>query len=163
MKGLCNMGKIGIKKAGILLIAVMAVSLFAGCRRSRNGEMKKVVDLLTDTSIMDRYMESVEDYERVEYERVTFTAGIFDGIGPHDFRFRGIVYLTDDEAERLWNEYEWEEIPAPEFEFDKVDDSVIGEGPWYSSNDFIKDNYKTVNVYYAVFDGENLVFDINQI
>ena len=160
------MGEKGIKKIGVILTAVVAIGVFIGCTgrnlRDRN-EPKKVVTLLDNPSIMDRYMEGVEDYERVEYEQIAFDTGMFDGLGPHEYRFRGIVYLTEEEAARLWNEYDWEEIDAPEFEFDEVDDSTVGDGPWYRSNDFQKDNFKTVNVSFAVFDGEKIVFDIQQI
>ena len=160
------MGKNGIKLMGIILTAVAAIGFFVGCTRRNareRNEPKKVVTLLDNPSIMDRYMEGVEDYERVEYEQIAFDTGMFDGLGPHDYRFRGIVYLTEDEAARLWDEYDWKEIDAPEFEFDEVDDSTVGDGPWYRSNGFQKDNYKTVNVSFAVFDGEKIVFDIQQI
>ena len=159
------MDKIGIKKIGVILIAVASIGVFAGCagRNSRDrNEPQKVVTLLTNPSIMDRYMGGVKDYERVEYEQISFDTGMFDGLGPHDYRFRGIVYLTEDEASRLWDEYDWEETETPVFEFDEVDDSAVGDGPWYRSDGFLKDNYKTVNVKYAVFDGANIVFDIQQ-
>jgi hypothetical protein len=180
------MGKIGIKKIGALVLTVATLSSFAGCTFDRNGdgrtggrdtdrvedltgdrdgdrgEPSKQVKLYTDSWVMEQYITTITDYDKVEYEQVVFTYGLTDGLGPHESRYRGIVYLTADEAKRLKEEYEWTETDKPEFEFDEVDDSVLGEGPWYKSDAFCKDNFKTLSVYYAVFDGEHLVFDVHQ-
>jgi len=180
------MEKSGIKKMGAAVLTVAMISSFAGCsltgrsdgrsnerntdrvedrdddRGGDRNEPSKEVKLYNDSWVIEKYIDTVKDYDKVEYERVVFTYGITDGLGPHESRYRGIVYLTEEEAKRIMEEYEWTETDAPEFEFDEVDDSVIGEGPWYSSNDFNKDNFKTLNVFYAVFDGEHLVFDIKQ-
>ena len=177
------MGKIGIKKIGAALLAAATLASFAGCDRTggrtgdrstdratdrvddRTGdrnEAKEEITLYNDSWVIDKYIDTIKDYDKVEYERVVFTYGITDGLGPHESRYRGIVYLTEAEAKRLMDEYEWTETEAPEFEFDQVDDSVLGEGPWYESSGFKSDNFKTLNVFYAVFDGEHLVFDIKQ-
>ena len=180
------MGKIGIKKIGAAVLAAAVLTSFAGCSLgSRTGgrdsdraterstdrdadrggdrdQTTKEVTLYNDSWVMEQYIDTIKDYDKVEYEKIVLTYGITDGLGPHEARFRGIVYLTEDEAEKLMDEYEWTETDAPEFEFDEVDDSVLGEGPWYRSNAFEKANFKTLNVYYAVFDGEHLVFDIQQ-
>ena len=64
--------------------------------------------------------------------------------------------ITDSE------EYEWEETDAPEYEFEKIDTETLGEGPWYTCDQFIADNYPTVDLHYSVFDGERIVFDFTQ-
>ena len=180
------MGKIGIKKIGAVVLSVVTISSFAGCsltgrtdgrtggrdtdrvedltgdRDGDRGEPSKQVKLYTDSWVMEKYITTITDYDKVECEQVVFTYGLTDGLGPHESRYRGIVYLTEAEAKRLMDEYEWTETEAPEFEFDQVDDSVLGEGPWYESSGFKSDNFKTLNVFYAVFDGEHLVFDIKQ-
>ena len=48
-----------------------------------------------------------------------------------------------------------------EFDFDEVDASGLGDGPWYRSSVFEHDTFKFVNVNSAYFDGEVLVFDIH--
>ncbi len=145
------------------MAASMLMSLCSCTFDSRDsGETgKQVVTLLDDDSIMERYMNAVQDFDHVEYEEVYFDFG-GRSIGPTEYRFRGIVYLTEEEAARLWDAYEWEET-QPEFDFGKIDVSSIGEGPWYSCNQFNSDNYSIINPYYTVFDGEKLVFDIHQI
>ena len=147
-----------------VLIASMVLGVAAcdGLDRRTENTGTQVVDLLDNDSLMERYMEAVQDYDRVEYEQVYIDFGE-RSIGPTEYRFRGIVYLTEDEAERLWDAYEWEEKDDVEFEFVKLDISDIGEGPWYSCNQFNSNNYSTIVPYYTVFDGEKLVFDIHQI
>ena len=161
------MDKKAIRLISVLTAAVISVNAFSACSRSRTGsrsnEPVKEVTLLTDDSIMDRYMKAVEDYDKVEYEQVVWTTARGDGIGPHDYRFRGIVYLSDEEAQRLWDEYEWNEVTDPEFEFDKVNTSPIGDGPWYRCSQFEKDNNSiAMGQYILLFDGNNLVFDMIQ-
>lgn len=145
------------------MLAAACIFLSACGRNSRKSkEPEQVVTLYNNSWIMDKYMNALQDYDHVIYEQVYFDWGS-RSIGPTEYRFRGVVYLTDAEAERLWNAYEWEQTCVPEFEFEQVDMKSFGEGPWYLSKDFNSDNFKTVNVNYAVFDGERLVFDINQI
>ena len=159
-----------VKKAVILLVSAALLSSVSACTGSEraaserldpgNREPERHVDLLEDDSLMERYFNAVETFDRVEYEQIVFTSSI--DIGPHEYRFRGVVYLTPDEADRLWNAYEWEEVTDPGFEFDLVDISNAGEGPWYRCQQFEQDNYSMIVPYYTYFNGENLVFDIHQ-
>ena len=144
-----------------LLLALTSTCLFiSACGAKKQAEI--VSTLYNNTWVMDHYMDAVQDYDHVIYEQVYNDWG-GRSIGPTEYRFRGIVYLTDEEAERLLNDYEWEEADAPEYEFDQVNTGFIGDGPWYSSRDFNKDNYPAVNVNYSVFDGEKLIFDFCQL
>ncbi len=144
----------------VALALALALSI-GGCSFENHKEGTQVVIYLEDGSIMERYMNAVEEYDRVEYEEVYIDRGE-RSIGPTEYRFRGIVYLTEEEAERLWDTYEWEEAD-PAFEFEQVDIGSAGDGPWYSCEQFNKDNYSTIVPSYTVFDGKNLVFDIHQI
>ena len=158
MKGL---GKISLLCVAVLALSVSMLTACSGRTLGRN-EPEEVVTLFNDNVIAERYMEAVNEYDHVIYEQVYFDWG-GRSIGPTEYRFRGIIYLTDEEAERLWNEYDWEEKAAPEFEFGKIDKDSIGDGPWYSCNQFNSDNYSAIVPNYTVFDGEKLVFDIHQI
>ena len=146
-----------------ILVTVMALGMLfcTGCFEDRS-EPEEIVELYDNSWIMEHYMDSIRDYDHVVYEQVYFEWGT-RSIGPTEYRFRGIVYLTEEEADRLWDAYEWEETDAPAFEFDKIDAETAGEGPWYSCQQFEKDNYPAVLVSYAVFDGEKIVFDISQV
>ena len=148
----------------VLVLGLAASCLFmSACTRDRKAddEPEIVVELRNDTWIMEQYLGSVQDYDHVVYEQVYADWG-GRSIGPTESEFRGIIYLTEEEADRIRNAYEWEQTEAPKFEFGKVDSGSVGEGPWYSCEQFSKDNFKTVNVLYVVFDGEKIVFDIHQ-
>lgn len=144
----------------MLICMALSCLFLTACKKDRNNP-EQVVDLFNNSWIMENYMDAVQDYDHAIYEQVYFDWG-GRSIGPTEYRFRGIVYLTDEEAERLFEAYEWEQTAAPVFEFEKVDAGSVGEGPWYSCQQFDKDNYPSVMVNYSVFDGEKLVFDIKQ-
>ena len=174
-----------LKGIAVALILAASTSMISSCARSRDSrdrtgrdttdrdtadrdtadrgqrEAKTVINPVENDSIIERYFPEIKEYDDFDIEEVYADWGGFS-IGPTEYEYRGIIYLTDDEAERLMAAYEWEETDAPEFEFGEVDASSLGKGPWYSCKQFEKDYIKMVNVYYAVFDGEKLVFDIHQ-
>ncbi len=147
----------------ILGLSALCVLMSACGRNGRSADQpEEVVELFNDSWVMEKYMDAVQDYDHVINEQVYFDWG-GRSIGPTEYRFRGIVYLTVEEAERLLNEYDWDQADDVQFEFGKMETDFIGDGPWYSSQEFIKDNYSTVIVNYTVFDGEKLVFDFSQM
>ena len=79
-------------------------------------------------------------------------------MGPHEPLYRGIIYLDEQYAQEISEDYEWEETDV-EFDFIKVDVSGL-EGPWYSSEKFseelAKSDYEPFD--YVVFNGKELVF-----
>ena len=146
----------------LILALVAGTVLISSCAARNRNEPEEVVTLFNDTVIAENYMNAIEDYDHVIYEEVYFDWG-GRSIGPTEYRYRGVVYLTDEEALRLWNSYEWVETDAPDFEFGKVDGDSLGSGPWYKCSEFDSDNYSTVVPSYTVFDGEKIVFDFHQI
>ena len=140
-------------------IAITVTLISAMLMTSCKNEPIRNVDLFTDDYVIEHYTQGVDDYESTEYERIVITYKYFD-IGPHEPQYRGIIYLTDEEAAELMEKYEWTEVQAVDFEFEEVDAGDL-DGPWYTCNDFKKDTFTTVNVYSAVFNGEAIVFDIH--
>lgn len=150
-----------IIRLSLILTLAFSCMFMSSCESEKEPE--EVVTLYNNTWVMEHYMDAVQDYDMVLYEQVYFDWGK-RSIGPTEYRFRGFIVLTAEEAERLMKYYKWDETDAPDFEFDQLDTGFIGEGPWYSSPDFNKDNYKSsVDVKYTVFDGQKLVFDFNQM
>ena len=146
----------------IMTLASSCLFMSACTRERKNRNEPEIVANLYDNSwIMENYMDALQDYDHCVYEEVYYDWG-GRSIGPTDYRFRGVIYLTDEEADRLTEEYEWEETDAPEYEFEKIDTETLGEGPWYTCDQFIADNYPTVDLHYSVFDGERIVFDFTQ-
>ena len=146
----------------VILSLVAGTILLSSCAGRSRKEPEVVVTLFNDSVIIEHYMNAVEEWDHAIYEEVYADWG-GRSIGPTEYRYRGVVYLTDEEAERLWNSYEWVETDAPDFEFGKVDGDSLGDGPWYKCSEFDSDNYSTIVPYYTVFDGEKIVFDIHQI
>ena len=152
-----------IKRIIMLLVAVLSISFLSACTGNRNKEPEQVVELADDSRIMEEYFQDIDGYDDVEYERIYWDWHDRFAVGPTDYRYRGVVYFTEEQATALWNQYEWEQVDnVPDFVFDKVNKESIGDGPWYSSKQFEKENLSTVNVSYAVCDGNVLVFDIQQ-
>lgn len=162
-----------LKGIAVALVFVASASILSSCTRSRDSrdrtdrdpgaqrEAKIVINPVKTDKVIERYFPDIKEFDDFDIEEVYADWGGFS-IGPTEYEYRGIIYLTDDEAEKLMAAYEWEETDAPEFEFGEVDASSLGKEPWYSCKQFEKDYIKMVNVYYAVFDGEKLVFDIHQ-
>ena len=170
-----------LRGIAVALVFAASASMLSSCTRSRDSrdrsdrdatdlgaidpgaqrEAKIVINPVKTDKVIERYFPDIKEYDDFDIEEVYADWGGFS-IGPTEYEYRGIIYLTDDEAEKLMAAYEWEETEAPEFEFGEVDASSLGKGPWYSCKQFEKDYIKMVNVYYAVFDGEKLVFDIHQ-
>ncbi|MBO7452416.1 MAG: hypothetical protein J6U54_18965 [Clostridiales bacterium] len=143
-----------IKTLGtVFMIAVMAVTS-ASCR----NEPIEHITYSTDDAIVEHYM-NIPSFDKIEYEEHVVSYRYFD-IGPHEPGYKGIIYLDEDLASQYWEDYEWNEVEA-EFDFDEVDVSGLGDGPWYRSSVFEHDTFKFVNVNSAYFDGEVLVFDIH--
>ena len=145
----------------LLILAILSsCALITSCTGRRN-DPEIVVELFCDQNIMDRYMKNITGYDHVIYEQVYADFG-GRSIGPTEYRYRGIVYLTPEEASRLERAYNWEESDDPEVEFGKIDDDFIGDGPWHTSRQFEQDTFKTVSVISCAFDGSKIVFDIIQ-
>ena len=140
------------------MISALMILTIAPAITSCKNEPIRNVDLYTDDFVIEHYTQGIDDYESTEYERIVYTLKYFD-LGPHEPRYRGVIYLTEDEAAELNAKYEWTEVLNVEFEFDEVDIGDV-EGPWYTCNEFQKDTFTTVNVHSAVFNGEAIVFDI---
>ena len=144
-------------------VAFLSIGLLSACAGTENKEPEQVVEFSNDSWVVDEYFQDIDGYEKVEYECIYFDWNDRLAVGPTDYRYRGIIYLTDGQASDLLDQYEWEEMAkAPDFEFEKVDVEAFGSDPWYHCQKFEDDYLSTVTVYYVVFDGNNLVFDIQQ-
>ncbi|MBP5609308.1 MAG: hypothetical protein J6X66_13710 [Lachnospiraceae bacterium] len=146
-----------------LFAAVLYISFLTSCVGKENKEPEQVIELADDSWIMEKYFQDIEGYDSVEYERIYFDWHDRFAMGPTDYRYRGVIHFTKEQATDLWDHYEWEQVAeAPDFVFENVNDELIGNGPWYSCKQFENDNLSTVNVFYAVFDGNVLIFDVQQ-
>lgn len=146
------------KIVSLVLTVVFAVS-FAGCDLGRSSETEPQLvhnRYHGETSTL-RYVEDI-DYTYIDYEEVAYQAGRLT-VGPTEPWYVGVLTLSEDEAQRLWDEYEWEECEFPDIEMYDVDIEDPSDSTWYASEDFeqtIAD--KAVQVDTIVFNGSEIVF-----
>ena len=147
----------------IMLMSVFSLCFLTSCAGNRNKEPEQIVELVDDSWIMERYFQEMEGYNTIQYERVYYDWKDRLAVGPTDYRYRGVIYFTEEQASALWDQYEWVQVTdVPDFVFEKVNVESIGNGPWYGCKQFEKDNLSTVNVFYVAYDGNVLVFDFQQ-
>lgn len=122
---------------------------------SGNGEQAY---LHNGDTFIKNHTSGILDYESTSYEEYA-GAGVMS-MGPHEPLYRGIIYLEEQYAQDISEDYEWEETDV-EFAFTKVDVSGL-EGPWYSSEKFSEElaKYTYEPFDYVVFNGKELVFSL---
>lgn len=105
-----------------------------------------------------RYVEDL-DYTYIDYEEAFYSADRL-AVGPTEPWYVGVLTLSDDEAQRLLDEYEWEECEFPELEIYDVQMSDPSDSTWYTSDEFNQtiEDKGGVTVNNIVFNGSELVF-----
>ncbi len=148
------------KIAAIVLTVVFAFSA-AGCSIYDSYEYKpqEIVHnrYQGETSTL-RYVEDL-DYTYIDYEEAFYSADRL-AVGPTEPWYVGVLTLSEDEAQRLRDDYEWEECEFPELEMYDVEMSDPSDSTWYTSADFNDEisHHGAVIVDSIVFNGSELVF-----
>lgn len=147
------------KIISFVLTVVFAVS-FAGCDLSRRSETEPQLvhnRYQGETSTL-RYVEDL-DYTYIDYEEAFYSADRL-AVGPTEPWYVGVLTLSEDEAQRLRDDYEWEECEFPELEMYDVEMSDPSDSTWYTSADFNDEisHHGAVIVDSIVFNGSELVF-----
>ena len=147
-------------------IILTAAFLFAlsGCSMTdrrvngRNNEPELVHYLHSGDNLTLSYFDEL-DYTNIEYEEIVWTTNDRLAVGPSEPWYAGVLYLTEEEADRLWDEYEWEECEFPDIELYDIEVPQTDSNVWCSSEDFnqyIED--QAVQVVDIAFDGSVIVF-----
>lgn len=148
------------KIVAIVLTVVFAFSA-AGCSIYDSYEYKpqEIVHnrYQGETSTL-RYVEDL-DYTYIDYEEAFYSADRL-AVGPTEPWYVGVLTLSEDEAQRLLDEYEWEECEFPELEIYDVQMSDPSDSTWYTSDEFNQtiEDKGGVTVNNIVFNGSELVF-----
>ena len=140
-----------------VLSAIILLVLMIGTLACNSGSGEQAY-LHDDNIFIKNHTSGIADYESISYEE--YIRADATGIGPHEPLYRGIIYLDEDYARDIFEEYEWKETDV-DFEFLKVDASGL-EGPWYSSDKYSEElaasTYEPFD--YVVFNGKELVFSL---
>lgn len=103
--------------------------------------------------------KAVADYEKI----VTYVDvfGMHLSMGPTDPQYRGIIYISEEDAQRLLNDYEWEPVEDAKPDCAQVDMTNVSECNWMSSHDFTYELFEIVIVNACYFNGVDAIyFDI---
>lgn len=119
-------------------------------------ELVMHVQYYSDAQPLMNHIDGLDDYESLEYESVVRTTRV--SMGPHEPEYRGVIVLSDDVADEIWNKYEWEDAGPVSFEFEKIDAGNLNADTWYYSEEFEKDIVKYDRVNYIYFNGDTVVF-----
>ncbi len=147
-------------------IILTAAFLFAlsGCSMTdrrvngRNNEPELVHYLHSGDNLTLSYFDEL-DYTNIEYEEIAWVTNDRLAIGPTEPWYAGVLYLTEEEADRLWDEYEWKECEFPDIELYDIEVPQTDSNVWCSSEDFNQyiEN-QAVQVVDIAFDGSVIVF-----
>ncbi len=138
----------------LLICAVVSLSVCA-CGFDPN-ELVTSVQYYSEAQPLMNHIDGLDDYESLEYEAVVRTTRI--SMGPHEPEYRGVIVLSGDAADEIWNKYDWEDVESVSFEFEKIDAGKLNADTWYYSEEFEKDTIKFERVNYIYFNGNTVVF-----
>lgn len=153
-----------MKKAINLILTTAILFTLSGCYSmyqldpASRTEQELVHDLHSGDGVTLRYFDEL-DYTDIEYEEIYWQSNDRLAVGPTEPWYAGVLYLSEEEADRLWDEYEWEECEYPDIELYDIEVPQTDENLWCRSDEF--DAYiqgQAVNVENIVFNGRMLVF-----
>ena len=117
--------------------------MFSGCSLKTHTVIK--ADYYTDTNLTDKYFDNLK-ISRCEYESLhpsEYLGKIEIGaMGPAEPSYRGAIFITETEGERLMNDYTWTKDASNLPDLGQVNNSVNMVSEWYVSKDFNQDVFK---------------------
>ena len=153
-----------MKKIFAAVLATAMMFTMAGCKSlyqldpASKTEQELVHTLHSGDDVGLRYFDEL-DYTDIEFEEIYWQTNDRLAVGPTEPWYAGVLYLTEDQADKLWDEYEWEECEFPDIELYDIEVPQTDSNVWCSSADF--NAYiqgQAVNVENIVFNGSVIVF-----
>jgi len=138
-----------------LTVCLALIPGVSACGFDPDEPVTKVQYYTEDKPLMN-HIVGLDGYESLEYEAVVHTTKV--SIGPSEPEYRGIIILSDDIADEIWNKYEWKEAEPGPFEFEKIDTCGFDSVTWYYSEGFEKDTIKHDRVNYIYFSENTVIF-----
>lgn len=148
-------------RKNILLVLFCLVVMLCGCGKAKPVE---VISYYQDDRLMEHYGNTYTSYGSVEYEQITVewqdASGRESFVGPYEPKYRGIIYLSTEQAGLLMKSYEWSEA-TPQIVFDSIKYDISDSNIWYTSKDFENDLFTKVAINYVSFNGTDaIIFEI---
>ena len=148
-----------MKKLFAAVLATAMMFTMAGCKSlyqldpASKTEQELVHVLHSGDDVGLRYFDEL-DYTDIEFEEIYWQTNDRLAVGPTEPWYAGVLYLTEEQADELWDECEFPDIELYDVEVPQTDSNL-----WCSSDDFnqyIAD--QAVQVIDIVFNGDVLVF-----
>lgn len=147
-----------ITMTAAVLVAMTGCSFFKYIDNGGKNEPELVHYLHDGDDLTLRYFEDL-DYTGIKYEEIAWQSNDRLAVGPTDPWYTGVLYVSEDETENLWDKYEWEACEFPDIELYDVEVKDIENSTWYKSKDFNSEiSHKGVQVNDIVFNGSEIVF-----
>ena len=130
-------------------------------------EPKEQITHSTSTElIINLSGDDLKGIKSCEYETIRLAYRMFGknfSMGPTDPSYRGIITLSEEEGENLFNQYNW--LWDDTFvlqDIGEIDTSYLQGNKWYYCNDFNVKVFPTVIVNYIYFNGKDtIIFDVS--
>ena len=153
-----------IKKISLFIVSILLMFSFSACM----GQLQEFVYYDTDTKLINNIARDLDGVTGCEYESVRVAMNMFGkpfSMGPTDPTYRGIITLSEEEGQKLLEEYEWELDDTYVLQnIGDIDTSYLKCCEWYTCNDFDSDIFKTVIVEYVYFNGKDtILFEVHSI
>lgn len=152
-----------IKKIIIFILSfIIFLPLFA-C----SVEPEEQITHSTSTELIKKLSgDDLKGIKSCEYETIRLAYKMFGknfSMGPTDPSYRGIITLSEEEGENLFNQYNW--LCDDTFvlqDIGEIDTSYLQGNKWYYCNDFNVKDFPTVIVNYIYFNGKDtIIFDVS--
>lgn len=148
------------KKIIYCLLVACSVFTLMGCDKNDPN----LVDTSTyyhDDFVLQHYAANPDTASSSEYE-VSVLGGQSRVPGPTDYKYTGVIYLTEDAALSYIDDYEWVEADNVPFDCSNIDYKYLENDTWYTCSDFTQSYFKGVAVSSLYFNGEDaLIFSVS--
>lgn len=152
-----------LKKICLMFVAIVGLLGMTAC-----GETKEDISLRTAGNEFAGHYGDFEFQKDVyvDYEMVSSYIDVLGAkwsMGPSDPAFRGVIYISPEDAQYLLDNYTWVEEPDPELNCVQVDMSGLAGSTWMRCGDFSRELFSKILMNHCYFNGVDAIyFDIHE-
>ena len=150
------------KITAITIMLLCIICLLAGCSPKEVETAKRKLD---GRDFIAENVPNLTDVKMVQYESYYKSYRILGrdmSFSPSDPGYRGIITLSEEEGQKLMQEYTWTKTSDPLPEMLEIDLTSYQGQDWYYSDDFYNDYFRNPTMYgeFVRFNGtDTIIFD----
>ena len=151
-----------LKKFSCIILEIIIFFSFTAC----SPDPQEIITTDSGTAFINNLTEDLDGITGCEYETVRLAYTMFGknfSMGPTDPSYRGIITLSEEEGEKIFNDYNWilDDTFTPDG-MSEIDTSDLQGEDWYYCNNFDVHTFPTVIVNCVRFNGKDtIVFDVS--